>query len=257
MMNEQFILKSLQRKLDIIGNSVMSEQEIQKAFTADELNLIEKAKYIRREGTKGNYKYIYEEPKVHDEAAQQDKLHSLKDDLKRQQDYINSFQSQNKPVPIFAKDELNSIMSKIQQIEQSEKKETTKGSQLIGKILDINGTSSKIKNISQEKPGGQYRVELENGDKKFINDFILDKLLAGSSHKTPKNPYSDKDDSLTFKIKKSEDNSLEKAETGEKKVAKVMREFKEGKLKDSHGNLVTDRDQAIAIAMSEAGIEKK
>jgi hypothetical protein len=31
-----------------------------------------------------------------------------------------------------------------------------------------------------------------------------------------------------------------------------MREFAAGKLKDSHGNIVTDKDQALAIAYSEA-----
>jgi hypothetical protein len=38
----------------------------------------------------------------------------------------------------------------------------------------------------------------------------------------------------------------------QEKIHKVMREFKHGKLHDSHGNLVTKRDQAIAIAISEA-----
>lgn len=38
----------------------------------------------------------------------------------------------------------------------------------------------------------------------------------------------------------------------EDKVAFVMREFEDGKLKDSHGNIVTDKDQALAIAYSEA-----
>lgn len=37
----------------------------------------------------------------------------------------------------------------------------------------------------------------------------------------------------------------------EEKVHKVMHEFKEGKLK-SHGETVTDRNQAIAIALSSA-----
>jgi len=41
-----------------------------------------------------------------------------------------------------------------------------------------------------------------------------------------------------------------------KKVEKVMREFKMGKLK-THGKVVTDRGQAIAIALSEAGLSKK
>ena len=41
------------------------------------------------------------------------------------------------------------------------------------------------------------------------------------------------------------------------KVAKVMREYKAGSLKSSSGQKVKSRDQAVAIAMSEAGIKKK
>lgn len=41
------------------------------------------------------------------------------------------------------------------------------------------------------------------------------------------------------------------------KVSRVMREFKEGTLKDRGGNTVTDKNQAIAIALSEAGLSKK
>jgi len=38
---------------------------------------------------------------------------------------------------------------------------------------------------------------------------------------------------------------------GREKVKKVMHEFKEGSLKSSSGDAVTDRDQAVAIALSE------
>ena len=38
-----------------------------------------------------------------------------------------------------------------------------------------------------------------------------------------------------------------------KKIGKVMGEYKEGTLKSSSGQKVKSRDQAIAIAMSEAG----
>lgn len=41
------------------------------------------------------------------------------------------------------------------------------------------------------------------------------------------------------------------------KVKKVMREYKSGKLKSSSGDKVKDRKQAVAIAMSEAGMAKK
>lgn len=38
----------------------------------------------------------------------------------------------------------------------------------------------------------------------------------------------------------------------EEKIAGVMKEFKEGKLYSSSGDKVTERDQAIAIGISEA-----
>lgn len=41
------------------------------------------------------------------------------------------------------------------------------------------------------------------------------------------------------------------------KVAKVMREYKAGKLKSSSGDKVTNEKQAVAIAMSEAEAVKK
>lgn len=43
----------------------------------------------------------------------------------------------------------------------------------------------------------------------------------------------------------------------QKKVAKVMREYKAGTLKSSSGDKVTNEKQAIAIAMSESGQTKK
>ena len=44
---------------------------------------------------------------------------------------------------------------------------------------------------------------------------------------------------------------------GKKKVEKVMGEFKRGTLKSSSGKKVKSRKQAVAIAMSEAGMKKK
>lgn len=43
----------------------------------------------------------------------------------------------------------------------------------------------------------------------------------------------------------------------QKKIALVMREFKAGKLKSSSGEAVTDPKQAMAIALSEAGMSRK
>lgn len=44
---------------------------------------------------------------------------------------------------------------------------------------------------------------------------------------------------------------------GQAKVHKVLSEFKHGSLKSSSGSKVTSRKQAIAIAMSEAGLSRK
>lgn len=43
---------------------------------------------------------------------------------------------------------------------------------------------------------------------------------------------------------------------GQKKVKKVMGEYKRGTLKSSSGAKVKSRKQAVAIAMSEAGMSK-
>jgi hypothetical protein len=43
----------------------------------------------------------------------------------------------------------------------------------------------------------------------------------------------------------------------QKKIAKVMREFKGGKLKSSSGDPVKSPQQALAIALSEAGMTRK
>ena len=40
--------------------------------------------------------------------------------------------------------------------------------------------------------------------------------------------------------------------TAQKKIGKVMKEFKDGNLKSSSGDKVKDRKQAIAIGISEA-----
>lgn len=41
------------------------------------------------------------------------------------------------------------------------------------------------------------------------------------------------------------------------KVYKVMSEFKRGKLRSGSGRKVASRDQAVAIALSEAGLSRK
>lgn len=63
---------------------------------------------------------------------------------------------------------------------------------------------------------------------------------------------------IMIKLSNGKYIDMSKAKTikPEDKVHKVMREFKEGKLKSSSGQIVTSRDQALAIAMSESGLSK-
>lgn len=50
---------------------------------------------------------------------------------------------------------------------------------------------------------------------------------------------------------------MKKKTKAEKKISKVYREFKAGTLKSSSGQPVTNPKQALAIALSEAGIKRK
>ncbi len=52
--------------------------------------------------------------------------------------------------------------------------------------------------------------------------------------------------------KKKKETSKQQA-----KIKKVMGEFKQGDLKSSSGDTVSNPRQAIAIALSEAGVQKK
>ena len=51
--------------------------------------------------------------------------------------------------------------------------------------------------------------------------------------------------------------ALKKKTKAQKKVGKVLGEFKSGKLKFSSGRKVKSREQAVAIALSEAGLSRR
>lgn len=63
---------------------------------------------------------------------------------------------------------------------------------------------------------------------------------------------------IMIKLSNGKYIDMSKAKTikPEDKVHKVMKEFKEGKLETSYGKIVTDINQAKAIAMSESGLSK-
>lgn len=87
-----------------------------------------------------------------------------------------------------------------------------------------------------------YLKKNKNDEYKKIN--ISDIKHFGLNKHLPVNKY--------LEINKAYGGSV-----NQEKVAKVMHEFKKGKLHSSSGDLVTNRKQAIAIALSEARIGKK
>ena len=71
-------------------------------------------------------------------------------------------------------------------------------------------------------------------------------------------PDLNKDGKVTFKDVLIGRGVVKKAKGGQVKVGKVMKEFKAGKLHSGKkGPVVKSRKQAIAIALSEAGMSKK
>jgi hypothetical protein len=136
--------------------------------------------------------------------------------------------------------------------DEREKEEGVIGRKTANKHRDSHIDASQAKQEEDKKIDKKdpYQGAQDNFNKKVLNKSFDEyySLLKGEE--------------IVNDIEKSEgdaDESLMKAaETPEQKakMEKVMKEFKEGKLKSSSGELVTERSQAIAIAMSEAGITK-
>lgn len=74
---------------------------------------------------------------------------------------------------------------------------------------------------------------------------------------TEKNPGLSKlPEDVRNKMGYMKEGGMAKKTKAQKKIGKVMGEFKEGKLKSSSGQKVTSKKQAVAIALSEAGKAK-
>jgi hypothetical protein len=80
----------------------------------------------------------------------------------------------------------------------------------------------------------------------FLAGYMAKEAACGYSHKKKKK-------------KKAQKEAKKKMSKSDKKVKKVMGEYKRGELRSGSktGPKVTSRDQAIAIALSEAGKSKK
>jgi len=96
-------------------------------------------------------------------------------------------------------------------------------------------------------------LELSNEDLK--NDLQIHKVVENVSSMSNKALTIDDYNSIIKDVNKFATGGQTEAQ--KEKVSNVMREFKEGKLKTSYGEKVTNPKQAIAIALSEAGIKRK
>lgn len=107
----------------------------------------------------------------------------------------------------------------------------------------LSGSIDKLKKL-EKFLNSNFEVKTEIINNKLIvkHDYGADEL---------RDILNNEEDYQDISIEKSEDHT-------QHKVHKVMKEFKEGKLHSGskEGEKVTDRKQAIAIAMSEAGLSK-
>lgn len=110
--------------------------------------------------------------------------------------------------------------------------------------------------IGSKASGGGYSNWTKTGNNSWKNsttnslshdEGLFDRIGGFSDFKINKTKKSFQDS-----LSKSEQTEVQKA-----KVKKVMDEWKTGKLKSSSGGKVVSQSQALAIAMSEAGIEMK
>lgn len=118
----------------------------------------------------------------------------------------------------------------------------------------------KTKKTERMSGGGELekgiKTEMEHKDtiEKFKRKGVSDRQVATSIAKD----HLKEDPKYYSKL--SDMESMGKGGQTERQQAKIgytMREFKEGKLKTSYGEKVTDEKQALAIALSKAGVEKK
>ena len=96
-------------------------------------------------------------------------------------------------------------------------------------------------------------LELSNEDLK--NDLQIHKVVENISSMSNKALNIDDYNSIINGVNKFATGGQTEAQ--KEKVSTVMREYKDGKLKTSYGEKVTNPKQAIAIALSEAGIKRK
>lgn len=239
-----------------------------KAGVSEE-DLVEKAKYIRREPDgKGGYKYIYDE-----KSTDKKRENSLKKEYEKKLglrgymtsgDFVNAVKNgsikQEDIAVVF-----NSLYEDQRRVALKMGGWTNKDEIKTDKVDKKEKKFPELKegltfSIGEQSGGGEVTAKItkvENG-KYTIETFTKDEHK--SSHTFGVKEIKELIEEGGFKIKKSSESDLEKAKADkkqQKKIKKVMDEWKAGSLLDSHGNKITDRKQVLAVALSEAGLSKK
>lgn len=127
------------------------------------------------------------------------------------------------------------------------------------------GIKGKLTRMKKFELGGTVQEEIDYIDNRIYNleqlkqvanddeqDYFETQIKSLEKEKSDLMNKSDKPAKKGWFFKNGGQTPAQK-----KKIEKVMHEFKMGTLKSSSGDKVTDRDQAIAIALSEAGLSKK
>lgn len=121
-------------------------------------------------------------------------------------------------------------------------------------------TNTYLDLVKGEQKDDFIEVEIEEVINKSEDEKYLYEFNAGDKQYAINKSFElvDIEKAIIPDIEKEDDVKYEKdgVAYNKSKIRKVMEEFKAGTLKTSTGDLVTDRDQALAIALSEAKMEK-
>jgi hypothetical protein len=152
----------------------------------------------------------------------------------------------------------------MEEMEEYSTKETRLGKNQF-KVERVKKSDDEKKLINSAKEGARKVIKEVNKRKTFVtpstykkfNKDMKEAVEKSDIRKKTKEYQEDLEDEIkgSLNFKKIRVN---KAKGGQAKVSKVMREFGKGKLHSGKkGPVVKSRKQAIAIALSEAGMSKK